>query len=95
MIGNITLDEPNELDPNVLAKNEEGKIKEFHVRNPTQLLALLHLIKTTIFAQDILFVFHSLTALLISEKVYIFLVPVMTPTRLRPSTVRYFKQSKR
>jgi hypothetical protein len=69
LVGNVTLDETNELDEKVIEKNEEGKIKEFHVTNPTQLLALLHLVRTTIFAQDILFVFHSLTALLISEKV--------------------------
>jgi hypothetical protein len=70
LVGNVTLDETNELDEKVIEKNEEGKIKEFHVTNPTQLLALLHLVRTTIFAQDILFVFHSLTALLISEKVW-------------------------
>jgi hypothetical protein len=68
-LGNITLDNADELDQKVLEKNESGKIKQFHVTSPSQLLALLHLIKTTIFDQDILFVFHGLTALLTSEKV--------------------------
>jgi hypothetical protein len=67
--GNTALDSPEELDERVLQKNELGKIKQFHVSNPSQFLALLHLIKTTIFDQDILFVFQGLSALLISEKV--------------------------
>ena len=63
----------NEIDSRIIEKIELGKIKDFKVFSAVQLLALLHILKTTIFETNILFIFHGLTALLINEKVFIFL----------------------
>lgn len=68
--GNTILHDVNYLDEKVDANNRLGKITEFYITTPTEFLALLHLIKTTIFDNTILIVFHSLSSLLSSEKVH-------------------------